>query len=570
MDPRVAQIKEVLLRLAAGHYAARAEPSSRRDEIDALMTGVNMLAETLEAEHLGRLAAEELLQDERQGYEDSPGLSVSIDLDHVILSCNQTFCRVLGQPKEALIGTRIETHHPPPQQKTLTDFLRRRAHSSDDESLSLRFEPEEGEAREVVLRTSAVIPAGRSTPSRLRLLYIDVTQERELQRQLRHAEKMEAIGRLAGGITHEFNNFLTVIRSTTSLLLEDVPDEGLRADLSDIDLAASRASDLTRQLLTLVRRDHDQGGRTEVNLAIRETMRLLDRVLDERIEVDVATDPDVGAVLLEPGELEQILLNLAINARDAMLPEGGRFSVTTSRCRWPDATGGSTGLPQRCVCLSVSDTGKGIPSEVRERIFEPFFTTKPVGHGTGLGLATVLSIVEGAKGTVRCVSETGRGTTFSVILPEAADDAARPSTRAPASSPRPSTRERILLVEDEELVRAVGTRILVKAGFEVVAAASAADARRLAPAHAPFGLLVADAVLTDEPGVELARRFLVEGRAQSALLISGHAIDRQLRDGELGPVGFVSKPFTPAELLAEVRALLDRRRARDEPRPGAE
>lgn len=557
---RIEEAQALLLRLAAGDYAARAAPSDEKDELDALLTSINMLAETLEGEHGGRIEAEARLEDERSGYEQSPGLMVSVDLEALILSCNQTFAERVGLPKEAIVGTALERFHPPESRPTLLHYLGEVAKRSVGDGPELDLQPagSTGTARRVVLDGWAVV-GSKGIVARLRLLYRDVTDERRLERHLRQVQKMEAIGRLAGGIAHDFNNLLTVIQSTVALLLAEGGAPELREDLADIDLAAKRAAELTGQLLTFSRRQLVSPRLTDLNEVLARAERLLRRMLEENIRIVCYRQPMLPAVRVDPIELEQLLLNLAVNARDAM-PRGGTLTIETSTATL-DGEYARQRLdvdPGHYVMLAISDTGSGIAPEILEHIFEPFFTTKSRGQGTGLGLSTCYGIARQAGGTIDCYSEVGHGTTFKVYLPAVTKADATLPVEPPVEAKVAGT-ERILLVEDDAMVRAVTRRFLSSVGYDVTAVGSAREAVDTATAAVePFDLLIADAILADGLGKELSSELEGAGRAICTLFVSGYTENSIVHQGVLEPgIAFLKKPYTPDQLLPRVRSLLD-------------
>ena len=374
---------------------------------------------------------------------------------------------------------------------------------------------------------------------------------RHLESELEQARRLESLGKLAGGVAHDFNNLLAVILNYSDFVSASLPTPApsgledtwtrIQHDVDEITRAAQRGRDLTRQLLTFARRDVTGSEVMNLNEALGAAEGLLQRVLGDRCEVHLSFATEVPRVRLDAGQLEQIVLNLAVNARDAM-PEGGRLLVTTRRA-------GSQ------VQLEVSDTGAGMTEEVRQRAFEPFFTTKPKGEGTGLGLAIVHGIVTSVGGTVTIESAPGRGTTFRIVLPAALEEA---STREPAGR-RPGAGERVLLVEDEPAVREITRRLLAANGYQVEVAADPADALRLVeePDH-PLDLLLTDVVMPEMSGPELAEQARHRRPGLKLLFMSGYAHGLLPPQGVLGPgVALLDKPFTEFDLLSRVREVLD-------------
>ena len=336
----------------------------------------------------------------------------------------------------------------------------------------------------------------------------DVTEQRRLETQLLHAQKMEAVGRLAGGVAHDFNNLLTVILSYSDLLLEDMPpDAPDRGDIAEIRQAAVAASTLTRQLLAFSRQQVLEPRVLDVNAVVSSTEKLLTRLLGEDVRLTTSLATGLGAVKVDPGQLEQIIMNLAVNARDAM-PRGGRLSIETANVDMDEAyvRGHPIAQPGRYVMLAVSDTGIGMDAVTQARIFEPFFTTKEVGKGTGLGLATVYGIVKQSGGFIWVYSEPGHGTSFKIYLPRVDE----PVTPVAAATPRPARgSETVLVVEDVAAVRAVTREMLQRHGYTVLDAPDGETALRLALTHhAAIQLLVTDVVMPDVGGRELADRLV--------------------------------------------------------------
>jgi PAS domain S-box-containing protein len=389
---------------------------------------------------------------------------------------------------------------------------------------------------------------------------------RRSEEELRQSQKMEAIGRLAGGIAHDFNNLLSIILSYSSMMMESVsPADPLRADAEQIAIAGQRARDLTRQLLAFSRR---QMMRPEV-LDLREVVQglepMLRRVLGEDIDLVIAPSKCAALVKADPGQIQQIIMNLVVNARDAM-PDGGKLRIETSEVVLDEKDVahrvGSGAKVGPHVVLSVSDSGAGMDYATQARVFEPFFTTKPQGKGTGLGLSTVLGIVQQSGGHVTVESAPGRGATFRLFLPRT-EEARGSVTPAPAraaatGAPRGGS-ETILLVEDEGQLRVLARDILRGAGYQVLDAPNAAEALRLAERHAgPVHLLLTDIVMPHVGGRELTRRLAVTRPRVRVLYMSGYTDDAIVQHGVADPnVSFLQKPITPDALLRKVRETLD-------------
>ena len=406
------------------------------------------------------------------------------------------------------------------------------------------------------------VTMGPQQPNRVLLHAVDITDRVELEMQLRQAQKMEAIGRLAGGVAHDFNNLLTVIGAHCEFLLDSLDSFDARyADAEAIQKAALRAAGLTRQLLAFGRKQILQPTPLALNAIIDETRTLLERVLGADIQMEARLAPDLGLVIADASQVNQVLMNLALNARDAM-PDGGRLTISTRTVRVSPAEGrdaGANALPPGDYALvEVSDTGSGMSDEVKLRLFEPFFTTKAVGKGTGLGLATVYGIIKQSSGFVFVQSASGVGSTFQVYLPLVSEvDQAGGAKIVETSAKRGL--ETVLIVEDEPAVRGIAKRVLTRAGYVVLEAASGADALALSASHAsPIHLVVSDAVMPGMGGAEVIQSLQAQRPGLRALLMSGYTDDDKVRRGIVASeVSFVQKPFTPADFARAVRGALD-------------
>jgi two-component system, cell cycle sensor histidine kinase and response regulator CckA len=386
----------------------------------------------------------------------------------------------------------------------------------------------------------------------------DITERRQLESQLLQAQKMEAVGRLAGGVAHDFNNLLTVILSYSDLLLEDLPSDAPdREDVEEIRKAAIAASTLTRQLLAFSRQQVLQPRVLDVNEVIAGTEKLLGRLLGEDVRFTTTLAAKLGAVKVDPGQLEQIIMNLAVNARDAM-PRGGRLTIETANVELDEAyvRGHPLAQPGRYVMLAVTDTGVGMDAATQARIFEPFFTTKEPGKGTGLGLATVHGIVKQHGGSIWVYSEPGRGTSFKIYLPRV-DEPVSPHVATPAEAVGGS--ETVLVTEDVAAVRAVAKQMLERQGYTVLEAPDGEAAITLVEQYAEvIHLLLTDVVMPDVSGRELATRLQALRPHLKVLYMSGYTDDAIVRHGILEEgIAYLQKPFTPDTLARKVRAVLD-------------
>jgi PAS domain S-box-containing protein len=387
----------------------------------------------------------------------------------------------------------------------------------------------------------------------------DVTARRAVEVQLRQAQKMEAVGQLTGGIAHDFNNLLSVIITYAQFAMDRLPAaDALRDDIKEIHDAGLRAADLTRQLLAFSRRQVLDPQVISLNGVLDGVEKLLRRLLGEDITIDVRRAPELGSVVADPGQMEQVIVNLAVNARDAM-PGGGRLTIETGNVDVDEeyAERHVSVTPGRYVLLSVTDTGSGMSAETRERIFEPFFTTKEQGKGTGLGLSTAYGIVKQSGGTIWVYSEQGKGTTFKIFLPGVDAVPTQPREGGPETA-APGT-ETLLVVEDEDAVRAAAKRILEGAGYRVLTAADGHAALEMFEEHGEaIDLLLTDVVMPRMSGRDLELRVRARNPGIKVLFMSGYAESAIINHGMLGSgIRFIGKPFAVAELRRRVREVLD-------------
>jgi hypothetical protein len=393
----------------------------------------------------------------------------------------------------------------------------------------------------------------------------DMTERRKLEEQLRQAQKMEAVGQLAGGVAHDFNNLLTAILGYCNLLLDDIPSaDPMRRDLEEIKSAGERAASLTRQLLAFSRRQMLQPQVIDVSVLVRQMEKLLRRLIGEHVELVTRLGDALPAARVDPASIEQVLVNLAVNARDAM-PSGGRVMIETSEIEL-DAAYTAAHAPMtpmasgRYVMLAVTDTGAGMDPDTRARVFEPFFTTKEQGRGSGLGLATVYGVVKQSGGYIWVYSEPGHGTTFKIYLP--ATESPAPQAGGPASKDAAGIRgwETVLLVEDEDAVRALAREVLRRHGYIVLEARHGLDALRAAERHRdPIHLLITDVVMPHLSGRDLAERLASLRPEMKVLFMSGYT-DHAIMQRHLTPgAAFLQKPFTPEAFARKVRTVLDDR-----------
>jgi PAS domain S-box-containing protein len=407
----------------------------------------------------------------------------------------------------------------------------------------LRVRHGDGSVRWLASSAECALSADVHRAARLYGGLVDITARKALEAQLQQAQKMESIGRLAGGVAHDFNNLLTVINGYSQLLLAKLSaGDPLRAGLVEISKAGERAAGLTRQLLAFSRRQVLEPRVLDLNQVVEEMRSMLGRVVGEDVDVRIALHAEAGMVHVDPHQLEQVLMNVVVNARDAM-PGGGKMLIETARVG-------------RYVMLAVSDNGVGMDGETRQQIFEPFFTTKGVGKGTGLGLSMVQGIVAQSGGHIDVYSELGQGTTFKIYLPApagAAADAGKPAAVAALGG-----KETVLVVEDQAEVRAYAVAVLKAYGYRVIEAENAGEALLLCERDGPrIDLVLTDVVMPNVSGRELAQQLEKHQPGIQVLFMSGYTDDAIVHHGVLEEgAEFIQKPFSPEQLAGKIRAVL--------------
>jgi two-component system cell cycle sensor histidine kinase/response regulator CckA len=502
--------------------------------------------------------------------EASPLAIVTFDPEGVVTMWNPAAERIFGWSENEALGTRLPFVPAEKQEEFLA--LRRRALLGE-----VFTEPELHRRRAdgspiVVSVSTSPLRRTDGTIYAIMSILMDVTEAKAaeetrnrltmVEEQLRQSQKMEAVGRLAGGVAHDFNNLLTAISGYSDLLLHRLPDYStLRRDVEEIRKAGDRAAALTRQLLAFSRRQFLQPEVLDLNGLVTKMTQMLRHMIGENIELSIDLSPSLSRVKADPGQIEQAILNLAVNARDAM-PDGGRVTIATADAELSPSYAATHPevRPGPHVLLSVADTGQGMSVETQAHLFEPFFTTKERGNGTGLGLATVYGIVQQSGGHIRVNSAADRGSTFLIYLPriEAAEDRDRGADRPLLPHASPGT-ETVLLAEDEEVVRRLARELLTGNGYKVLEAANGREALLLSEGHrGEIHLLLTDVVMPKMSGRELGERIRLQRPGLRVLYMSGYTDDAILRRGVLeGGIPFLQKPFTPEAFARKVREVLD-------------
>ena len=554
----IRMLRTVTDRLASGDLSARAQLALGFPGISDLTEAVNTMAVAHETRQHERDRAERQLRDSEERYrvpfEHTPHPSWLYDVETLcFLEVNRAACEQYGYTREEFFAMSIRDIRAAEEATRAPERAAAKDGTIDDGGNStINHRKKDGTLITVEISSMEVTVAGRA--ARL-VLANDISDRHRLEQQLRQAQKMEAVGQLAGGIAHDFNNLLTVVTGYSEMALAELgADHPVADSIAEIAKAGDRAATLTRQLLAFSRKQLLAPEVIDPNALVANVQALLRRLIGEHIELVVDAAPGIGAVLADPNQLDQVLMNLAVNARDAM-PDGGVLTIATSAAAIDDAHALPPLRAGRYVVVSVRDTGVGMDASTQAHIFEPFFTTKGPAEGTGLGLAMVYGIVQQSGGEVLVVSAPGHGSTFSVYLPRV-DDAPVAASRDAGAVPARGW-ETILVVEDEDAVRRLTTTALRRGGYNVIEAASGPEALAT---HAQYpdriALLVTDVVMPKMSGLELAARLTALQPELKVLCVSAYSAEQVEAQGA-GEWPFMAKPFVLAELLAKIRDVLD-------------
>jgi signal transduction histidine kinase/ActR/RegA family two-component response regulator len=561
-------------------YALRA-PQGSQDEVGVAVTAFNIMLDRIQDGDQAIRQAEQKSREQAQflgSILDSMGEGMAVvDEGGDVLVWNTAATRIVGPNPAGLPLAQWAQHFKlartagsglaPIAEAPLALALR----GEVVDEYELRLEQTEGQACRWVTGTAQAMRDEQGRVFGAIAVFRDVTQQKQAEldlraseAQLRQSQKMDAVGQLAGGIAHDFNNLLTVICGYSNFALNAIPPgDPAREDIEEVLYAGQRAATLTRQLLAFSRRQVVAPRRLDLNAVVNASWQMLRRLIGENVEFSVVYGANLGTVLADPGQVDQVLLNLVVNARDAM-PQGGKLTVETGNAELDERyarehVGARAGSYVR---LKVTDTGCGMIPEVQARIFEPFFTTKEVGKGTGLGLSTVYGIIQQNGGYIEVSSVPGEGTTFIIYLSRASTVDATAGSASVENSPLPRGTETILLVEDEAPVRNLARQILTGLGYKVLVASDGVEALEVQAGHdGPVHLLISDVVMPRLSGGELARRLLERLPALPVVFFSGYAADASLDPiFSLGKPTLISKPFTAEELGRTAREALDRSR----------
>jgi len=566
----VNRLSNTTKRLADGDLTVRVGPPYDKGEIGRVAQAFDQMAESLERRESERRRAEDALQRSQARLQlqidRMPIGCIMWDPDFRVTSWNPAAEKIFGFTAEEMMGKHPYGLIVPKEVQSHVDSIWQRLLGGDSTAHSVNDNMTKDGRTITCEWSNTPIKEADGTVLGVLSMVQDITERKRaeeekvtLQEQLRQSQKMEAIGSLAGGVAHDFNNLLTIIKGNSQLsLMELKAGDPLRENIEQVEKAADRAAALTRQLLAFSRRQVLETKVLDLNTILRDLDKMLRRVIGEDIELVTLLAENLGTVKADPGQIEQVVMNLAVNARDAML-KGGKLTIETANVDLDEVYARShvAVTPGRYVMLSVSDTGVGMPPEVKEHIFEPFFTTKEKGKGTGLGLSTVHGIVKQSGGNIWVYSEPGQGTAFKIYLPRV-DELPEEAGEKVVQKELPGGGETILVVEDEEKVRQVTVQILTKNGYTVLEASHGDEARQICEQHGgPIHLIMTDVVLPGMNGRELAECLVSSRPGAKVLYMSGYTDNAIVHHGVLDKgVNFIQKPFTIDGLTKKVRKVL--------------
>jgi two-component system cell cycle sensor histidine kinase/response regulator CckA len=525
------------------------------DEIRGLADSFNSMVESLQARTVQLVESERRYRLMTERVND---IIFTLDENGMITFLSTRLEAITGYVPAAYVGTFIVDRLPAHEQESARAILRELLEGEHRVDRETQFEFFAHDGRKMIMEAHLTADAGPGGKRQVYGVARDVSERARLLEQLNQAQKMEAVGRLAGGVAHDFNNLLTAIIGYCDYSMLSLDDSGtLKKNLEEIKKAGNRAAVLTQQLLAFSRRQVMRPRVLDLNLLISTLERLLKRLLGEDIALETRFDPELGSVLADPGQIEQVIMNLCINSRDAM-PRGGRITMDTANVSLDSSRRDRFTVTRgNYVRLRITDTGSGMDKEIKSHLFEPFFTTKEVGRGTGLGLSTVYGIVKQTGGYIWAESEPGKGTTFDIYFPRVRADADAPKETAPTEIR--GGRESILLVEDEAMIRVLVCNVLGGYGYNVYEADDGEHAEDIIEARGGgIDLIITDVVLPGMSGRELVERIAAAHPGIPALFMSGYTPDVIDNHGVLhAGLAFLQKPFSPEALLLKVREVLD-------------
>jgi two-component system cell cycle sensor histidine kinase/response regulator CckA len=538
---------------------------------DATIGGIVLNARDVSERKRADLALRESEERYRDLFDNASDLVCMTDPNGALLYVNQAWQEGTGYAADEVERLQLLDIIHPDSRSRYSSIVARVIQGERLDHVELVFVPKSGSSITVEGNLSCTFKDGSA--AMIRGIFRDVTERKRVEEQLRRAERMQAAGKLAGGVAHEVNNMMTGVIGFSEFVLRTLdPDDPRRSDMEEVIRAGSRAADVTRQLLAFTRQQYLQPQTIEINLVVSEMEKMLRRSLGEDKQLELRLSAKPGQIRADRGQLEQVLINLVLNARDA-LREHGRVTIETGSTEWDAAYAGRHGgveIPLgRYVMLAVSDNGCGMDPEIQARIFEPFFTTKAVGQGTGLGLSTVYGIVKQSGGFIWVYSELDQGTVFKVYLPEAGA-AGEASTQEVTPAPAEHGSETVLVIEDEDIVRNLAVRGLRDHGYVVIEAKNGAEALSyLSRYPASVDLVISDVVMPEMGGREFGQRLALMEPDLPILFMSGYTGDDVVQRGLLDPgAPFQQKPFTPGTLASKIRTLLDQA-PRSRPRASA-